>query len=68
MYDIVQLLGAGGMSDEYMKIRSDDTFTDIQRNIGQTCATTVDIEDLSEKYFPRFCIVGLLYQSIIVRN
>ena len=51
-----QLLGEGGLSQEYMKINTTDDFKEVSRNHGQACQSIEIIEDLNQsgdQYFPR---------------
>ncbi|XP_063677279.1 uncharacterized protein LOC134813432 [Bolinopsis microptera] len=52
--ELLELLGEGGLSPEYMKIYDSDDFDPVKRNEGQACKSVEVIEDLSDDYFPRY--------------
>ena len=52
--ELLELLGEGGLSPQYMKIYHTDDFQPVPRNKGQACQSVEVIEDLSEAYFPRY--------------
>ena len=52
--ELLEILGEGGLSPEYMKINSSNVYTHVDRNHGQACKSVEVDEDLSEDYFPRY--------------